>query len=59
MAIIDKGYTVERAKSGLGASTALAAGDNGRSYWSERVRFWEAQLAFAEKAGRHEPQESH
>jgi hypothetical protein len=56
MATVDKGYTVERARSGLGAATALATGNvGGARYWEDRIRFWREQLAFAEKANRHAP----
>lgn len=45
----DRGYTVARCKSGLDASTALSAGgDFWRRHYEERIRFWEAQLKFAE-----------
>jgi hypothetical protein len=47
----DRGYTVERCKSGLGAAQALAAGQ-GRDD-SPEERYWKAQLAFAEARERH------
>jgi hypothetical protein len=58
MASIDKGYTIERARSGLGAATALSVGNTGgASHWENRIQFWKEQLAFAKKAGRHDPPE--
>ena len=46
----DQGHTVERCKSGLGAATALSAGGGvfSNRHYEERIRFWEAQLRFAE-----------
>jgi len=53
----DKHYTVERARSGLSAATALAAGNTGgKSHWEARIHFWSEQLAYAEKANRHDPE---
>lgn len=53
----DFGYTIERCRSGLGASTALAAGSPNGSYWESRERWWKVQLAFAEAAQRHAPED--
>jgi hypothetical protein len=49
----DDGHTVERARSGLGAATALvvSAKPGERRRWVAQERYWRDQLRLAEKRG--------
>lgn len=46
---VDKGFTVEKCKSAIGAASALTTFPGQGRYWESVVQWWEEQLKFAEK----------